>query len=135
MAKTEWKLINGVNQADDTEFGIHARTNYAGNTDIAYLACGDVIVAELSGKMEFDESLTYNEIMDIADTSLTAADVLLPIIVNGTTHVVGITEMGEALHPTTDAAIDVLSSDDIELDDVDALDGQDLLELVGAIAE
>ena len=133
MAKTEWKLINGVNQADDTEFGIHARENAAGNTDIAYLACGDVIVAELSGKLDFNESLNENEIVSLADSSIKGADVLLPIIINGTTHVVGITEMGEALHPTTDAAIDVLSSDDIELDDADALDEQDLLELVGAV--
>lgn len=135
MAKTEWKLSNGVNFADDTEFGVHVRTNTSGNTEIAYLAFGEIAVLELNGKYELNESISEDEVIAFAADEVRSCDMALPVLINGETHIIGVNDIGDVIHPTTEENIIVESSEFLEMDDVTALDEFDLADVIGAIAE
>ena len=131
MEKTNWNITDCLNLDDDTGFGVYARITMEGRTEIAYLSCCEVAVVQFNKEVEIvhDGTLTDSELeQKAAEEGLVDVSVIIPYVVDGDIHVMGVNEMGD-IKGYNNTGLSVYASDSISGDDYQSLSEYDLTEL------
>lgn len=90
MADLNWDGIDGINEADDSDAGICARLNKQGNTEVAFLACGSVIVFELTGNLEFLGQSAVEDLRRVHASSISGDGVYVAASIKGKDVLIGL---------------------------------------------
>ncbi len=140
MAELNWTVIDGINEADDSDADICARLNGEGNTEVACTAFGDVLVFELNGNIEF-LGMSVLEELRAKDTASTGGSVVyLAVSLNGSEVLIGLDcDCGEVEVCSPDVPDKIYCESNVSYspDEFDAISEYygDLLDVMGLVEE